>query len=235
MKLHWRAQRLAAADGFTLIEMLVSLAAGVILMFATLGAFDVSARQSAAAGDRVEATQNGRTTMERLLQELNSSCVWSTAAPVQAGSDGSHIWFLTAYSSTPLPNPVLHQVWLAPGGVLDDASYTLVNPSTPPGNWTSSAFNGTPTSSRLLAKGISYISGTGAMFQYYQYLNGQLALDSAHRLSTPLDTTSAPLVGAVTISYAAAPSSNSSQADRSINLNDTAAIAPPPGPGGGCQ
>jgi type II secretory pathway pseudopilin PulG len=235
MKLGSRSHRLTAADGFTLIEMLVSVAAGIILIFATLGAFDASVRQSAAATDRVEATQNGRIAMEKLLQELNSSCVWSTAPPVQAGSDGSHIWFLTAFSSTPLPNPILHQVWLAPGGVLDDASYTLIDPLTPPGNWASSAFNTTPTRTNVFARGISFTSGTNSIFTYYQYVNGHLALDSAHLLSAPLNTVTAPLVGAVTIGYAIAPSSNSSQADRTINLTDTADLAPPPGPGGGCQ
>jgi type II secretory pathway pseudopilin PulG len=235
MTRRWRPSRLVAAEGFTLIEMLVSIAAGIVLVFATLAAFDVSARQSAAASDRVEATQNGRSAMEKLLQELNSSCVWSTVPPVQAGSDGSHLWFLSAFSSVPLPNPVLHKVWIAPGGALDDVSYTLLNPATPPGNWTSSAFNATPTSTRVLANGISYLSGSNALFQYYQYVNGHLAIDPAHQLAAPLDATTAPLVGAVTIGYAAAPSSKSAQADRTINLTDTADLSPPPGPGGGCQ
>ncbi len=235
MRLGRRAPRLSASDGFTLIELLVSIAAGIVLVLATLAAFDASVRQSAAASDRVEATQNGRTAMERLLQELNSSCVWSTVPPVQAGSDGSHLWFLTAFSSVPLPNPILHQVWLTPGGVLNDASYTLLNPTTPPGSWTLSAFNATPTSTRALATGVSYIAGTNTLFQYYQYVTGQLAIDSAHQLSAPLDTTSSPLVGAVAISFAAAPSSKSTQASRTINLTSVADLAPPPGPGGGCQ
>ena len=68
---------------------------------------------------------------------------------------------------------------------------------------------GLNTPAHALAKGISYLSGSNAMFQYYQYANGHLALDAAHQLSVPLDTTTAPLVGAVTIGYAAAPSSNS--------------------------
>ena len=89
--------------------------------------------------------------MEKLLQELNSSCVWSTVPPVQAGSDGSHLWFLTAFSSVPLPNPILHQVWLTSGGALDDATYTLLNPLAPPGSWNLSAFNVSPTSTHALA------------------------------------------------------------------------------------
>lgn len=230
-----RPPSFAAADGFTLIELLVSIAAGITLVLATLAAFDASVRQSAAATDRVEATQNGRSAMEKLLQELNSSCVWSTVPPVQAGSDGTHIWFLTAFSSAPLPNPILHQVWLAPGGVIDDASYALLNPTTPPGSWTSSAFSVTPTSTRAVTRGVSYISGSNSLFQYYQYVNGHLAIDATHQLSSPLTTVTAPLVGAVTISYAAAPSSNAPQADRTINLTDTADLSPPPGPGGGCQ
>jgi type II secretory pathway pseudopilin PulG len=235
MKSRWRAPRVSASDGFTLIELLVSMVAGIVVVLATFATFDASVRQSLAASDRVEATQNGRIAMEKLVQELNSSCVWSTVPPVQAGSDATHVWFLTAFSSVPLPNPILHQVWLTGSGVLEDASYTLLNPQTPPGSWTSSAFNSTPTSTRVLARGISYITGSSALFQYYQYVNGHLAIDPAHQLSAPLDTTTAPLVGAVSISYAAAPSSNSAQADRTINLTDTADLSPPPGPGGGCQ
>ncbi|HEY6398895.1 MAG TPA: hypothetical protein VIX82_15715 [Solirubrobacteraceae bacterium] len=235
MKSGWLAPRFAAADGFTLIELLISMVGGIVLVLATFAAFDVSVRQSAAASDRVEATQAGRIAMEKVLQDLNSSCVWSTVPPVQAGSDGSHLFVLAAFSSTPLPSPVLHQVWLTAGGVLDDASYALLDPLTPPGGWTISAFNTIPTSTHALATGVSYISGTAAVFQYYQFVNGQLSIDPAHQLAAPLTATTAPLVGAVTVGFAAIPSHNSAQADRTINLTDTADVSPPPGPGGGCQ
>lgn len=230
-----QATALAAADGFTLIELLVSIVAGVVLVLAILAALDASVRQSQAATDRVEATQNGRIGMEKLLQELNSSCVWSTVPTVQAGSDGSHIWFLTAFSSTPLPNPVLHEVWLAPGGMLEDASYALTSPQTAPAGWTTSAFNATPASTRTLATNVSYISGTSSIFQYYQYISGHLATDATHQLAPPLIATTASAVGAVTIGFAVGPSDKSSQSDRTINLTDTATLVPPPGPGGGCQ
>ncbi len=235
MRLGERAAALAAHDGFTLIEMLVSIVAGMVLVLAILAAFDSSVRQSQAAIDRVEATQNGRIGLEKLLQELNSSCVWSSVPTVQAGSDGSHIWFLTAFSSTPLPTPVLHEVWLDSAGRLEDASYALTNPQTTPAGWTSSAFNATPTSTRTLATNVSYISGTSSIFQYYQYLSGQLATDLTHQLAAPLSAASAPAVGAVTVGFATGPSDKSTQTDRTINLTDTATLVPPPGPGGGCQ
>lgn len=224
-----------AADGFTLIEMLVTIAAGITIVLAVLAAFDASVRQSQAATDRVQATQIGRVAMERVLQELNSSCVWSTVPSVQPGSDGTHIWFLSAFSSSPLPNPTLHEIWLAPDGTLDDASYALTNSQTPPSGWAASAFNSTPTTTRTLATNVSTISGTSAIFQYYQYINGRLSITTANQLPAPLSATTAPEVGAVTVGFAASPSDSSSQADRTINLTDTATLVPPPGPGGGCQ
>ena len=230
-----QATALAAADGFTLIELLVSMVAGIVVVLAILGVLDASVRQSQAATDRVEATQNGRIGMEKLLQELNSSCVWSSVPTVQAGSDGSHIWFLTAFSSTPLPNPVLHEVWLTSGGLLQDASYALTSSTTPPAGWIPSAFNATPSSTRTLATNVSYISGTSSLFQYYQYISGNLAIDATHQLTAPLIASTASTVGAVTVGFAVGPSDKSLQANRTINLTDTATIVPPPGPGGGCQ
>ncbi|MGI8572529.1 MAG: PilW family protein [Solirubrobacteraceae bacterium] len=235
MRMRRRATALVAADGFTLVELLVSMVAGTILVLAILGVFDASVRQSQAATDRVEATQNGRIALEKLSQELNSSCIWSSVPTVQAGSDVSHIWFITAFSSTPLPNPVLHEVWLAPGGLLQDASYALTNSATPPAGWIPSAFNSTPSSTRTLATNVSYISGTSSLFQYYQYISGHLAIDATHQLATPLLASTASAVGAVTIGFAVGPSDKSRQANRTINLTDTATLVPPPGPGGGCQ
>src|ERR1700694_1505766 len=59
MKSRWRAPRLSASDGFTLVELLVSMVAGIVVVLATFATFDASVRQSLAASDRVEATQNG--------------------------------------------------------------------------------------------------------------------------------------------------------------------------------
>jgi Tfp pilus assembly protein PilV len=214
---------LAGEDGFTLVEVLVTTIAGVVLMLATLSLLDISTRQAARATDRVEATQRGRTAMEELVQELHSSCVWAAASPVQAQSDGSDLRFITQFSSSAVVSPSLHVVSLA-GGNLTDTAYAATGGTAP--SWT---FAQTATSTKTLASNVSTVNVNGVtqpLFQYYQYVNGQLSWSSP--LSTPLSPTDAGNTTAVTISFAAGPSDTSTEKDRAINLNDSVVLAPPP-------
>jgi Tfp pilus assembly protein PilV len=223
--------------GFTLVELLVTMIAGIVVLMATFGVLDLSMRQNARATDRVQTTQIGRSAMERLVQELHSSCAWATATPVQVGSGGNTLWFISQFSSATVPSPVLHKVTLN-GTILSDTTYALSVPAgttdttgwlNNPANWTFANFNtATATGYTNLITNV-YPTGTNTgLFQYYQYVNGQIAIDSTHLLTAPLTAATAPTVGEVTIGMSVRPADGSTEADRAINLNDAAVVAAPP-------
>ena len=70
--------RLRDERGFTLVEVMVALAIGLVVSTATLAIVIVSVHLGSNYTDRVDANQQGRLAMERITQALNSSCVTPT-------------------------------------------------------------------------------------------------------------------------------------------------------------
>ena len=87
--------------GFTLIEMLVAILTGLIVLFATFAILNVSLSQSSRIADRVSADQRSRIAMEKIVQELHSSCVSINENPILAGSEPNKIIFVSEHG---LPN-----------------------------------------------------------------------------------------------------------------------------------
>ena len=204
--------------GFTLVEMLVSMLAGIIVLSAILGVLEVSVRLSARAVDRVDATQRGRTGMEQIEQLLHSSCVASSVTPVYPSSGGSNLTFVSQFGSAVTLVPNLHTITFA-GGNLTDNVYAYTGPAGASPPWPTSSFASTPTSSRVLISNVS--APSNPVFRYYKYLNGTL---STTPLTTPLSTSDASATTAVEITFAVSPSSGSTEARRIVNLDDLAVL-----------
>jgi prepilin-type N-terminal cleavage/methylation domain-containing protein len=84
--------------GFTLIEMMVTLAVGSVLLLAIFGALDYSVKANGKVQDRVDSAQRGRAAMELVTQQLRSQICLGPgypAIPVTPASDGSTITFFT--------------------------------------------------------------------------------------------------------------------------------------------
>jgi type II secretory pathway pseudopilin PulG len=210
--------RVADAVGFTLVEMVVTVAAGTMIALAIITVLDLSMRQSARTLDRVEASQHGRTAMEELVQELHSSCVAASVTPVIAGSTSSTIEFLSQFGSGPVLTPNMHVVTLA-GGKLTDLTYPATSGTAP--TWT---FSATPSSTKLLGANLwpALVGGVSQpVFQYYAYVNGQV---SSTPLATPLSGSDAADTVQVTVSFAAGPSDLSTEADRKVSLSDSVVL-----------
>ena len=168
-----------------MVEMVVTIFSAIVIFCAILTVLDLSMRESARALDQVEANQHGRTTLERLVQELHSSCVAASVTPVLAGSDSSNVHFLSQFGSAAVLTPNEHVVSFA-GGTLTDTAYAVTGGSAP--SWT---FSSTPTSTTTLGTNLSQALVNGAtqpVFQYYAYVNGTL---STTPLPTPLSATDA--------------------------------------------
>jgi prepilin-type N-terminal cleavage/methylation domain-containing protein len=60
-------------DGFTLIEMMVTIAVMIVVMFALYSVFDMTVRVFMFANDKVEAVENARLGLERMEREIRAA------------------------------------------------------------------------------------------------------------------------------------------------------------------
>ena len=79
------------------MELVVAMAAGIVVTGALFAILDVSLHQSARITDKVQADQLGRTAMTAMTDELHSACIAPEVTPVQAESSGTELRFVTAY------------------------------------------------------------------------------------------------------------------------------------------
>ncbi len=220
--------------GFTLIELMVALVVGMIVLLVAFNMLDVSVQQTAQITERVDADQRGRHALETLTQELHSSCVAPAVGPIQAsdgthpGSDSSHLAFLSQFGSAPLLTPDLHVISVA-GGQIIDTVYPA-NAGGAAGNWT---FAASPTRINQLLTNVAAASVGSPptiqpAFQYYAYgPNGQLL---SAPLQPPFSAAVASSAVAVTIAFAAQPTSGSPDVKRTVNFDDSVVLRLTPVP-----
>lgn len=158
------ATRRRAGDetGFTLIELCVAMAAGMVVMFGLVGIMIVTLRQTQRTFTKVDATRQARTAFANVENELHSACVGG-ATPIQAGSDANNLVFLSFYGTSARPTPVWHELSFdASNHTLTDASYNVTGSGPVWGK-------GTPASTNTLLSNVSPQSNGTAAFQYFAY------------------------------------------------------------------
>lgn len=174
--------------GFTLIEMLVAIIAGVIVTGAALAILEVSARQATRISDATQANRAGRGALTVILEELHSSCTGfgttaiqtPSATPVSplAATGPLNLWFLSAYgsptSAEPVSKVVLHDVnWTLTEttsggeqlGTLRD--YAFAGSGSPP-NWSFPTLSTANATTKILAKNVMPATPS-TMFEYLRY------------------------------------------------------------------
>lgn len=240
---HVHARRAFIGDtrGFALIELLVAMAAGIVVLIVLFSILDISTTQTARTQDEVAADQLGRTAMTSLLDEMNSACIYSSFAPVYAGSNGSKLIFENAYSSQAVPSSAtVHEiVWSSSEHTLTDYSYASTG-----GTWPSFTFSNyekkSPSSKYLLATNVTEASSGGksvSIFRYKHY-GGEVKESGTTAISTLAETTPAEIsasetaktewyksVGAVLIAFQAAASTANSTLEKPISLESQATFA----------
>jgi prepilin-type N-terminal cleavage/methylation domain-containing protein len=200
--------------GFTLIELMVSMAAGTIVIGTIVMITSVALHNQDRIARRVDANQRGRPVMTRMIQELHSACVAPRITPVLAGSTGTSISFLSQPGSAVSPTPDKHVITLS-GTTLSESVYPATAGAAP-GPWT---FSGTASSTRQLLTNVT--APSGVMFRYFAFVNGQL---STTPLPAPLISSNAALTSIVSISFASSPTSGVSNFDAKspISFTDSA-------------
>ena len=76
-------------DGFTIVELMVALAMGIVVMFAVLGLVEATTRDSARIAARIEANQLARPVLQHMTDELHSTCLGPNVTPIQGGAPGA--------------------------------------------------------------------------------------------------------------------------------------------------
>src|SRR5262249_52907036 len=96
-------RRLRSERGFTLIEVMVAMVAGIIVTGALFAILEISLKQNSRITDRVHAQQLGDVAMTRIVDPLRSGCFSRNATPVQEKSTPTKLIFTTAYSESTTP------------------------------------------------------------------------------------------------------------------------------------
>jgi Tfp pilus assembly protein PilW len=233
------ARRLRDERGFTLLELLVATAAGIIVTAAMGAIVIVSVHFTSNTNDRVDANQEGRTAMAQITQALNSSCVSAGVPPIQPNSDANDLIFLSALSDAPSINPNLLTVQLSGGALTMLTNANVVGSTGATGATGSTGATGTtavdgwtvasaPTTSFTLLPHAANAVVNGAtvpVFQYYAYnsTTGTISNNVTPSSGQTLGSNASNVVEVI-ISYQALPSDNWNATGRPSNISDSVVL-----------
>jgi prepilin-type N-terminal cleavage/methylation domain-containing protein len=153
--------RLDSEAGFTLVELLVAMTAGLVVMMGLVSIIVVTVHQTQRTFTSVDATRRARTALAGLENELHSGCVNGTP-PIQTGSDPNNLSFISYYGTSASPQPIWHRLTFS-AGTLTDSTYNVTGSSP---DFTQGTL--IPGGTTTVLTNVAPQSGT-PVFQYYTY------------------------------------------------------------------
>jgi Tfp pilus assembly protein PilW len=207
--------------GTTLMEVMVALAAGMVVMFALTTVIVVTLHSSARVSARVDATQRGRIVTSRIMEQLHSACILPEIAPVQKESMGTSLRFIHQTGSGVALTPILSVITLS-GGTLSESDYKATAGPLPAWTFESSAY-----ATRTLLTKVAPIAPSSSIFSYYTYANGALVQVPAN---TTLSATTAAETVVVGMALTATPGTTPvKDAGAAASIQDSASfrLTPP--------
>ena len=190
-------------SGFTLVELVVAMAAGMIVATALFTILDVSLRSTTRTFSRIDATSRARNALDRVGNEMHSACVVNSVIPVISGSGDSTLSFWSQYGNGVALTPVKHTLTFA-SNKLTDTTYPVLSGNPP--DWTAS---GTPSSTETLLTNVDQ-SGSTPVFKYYSSsVTGQVLQTPSP--STGLSATQVRDTTSVTITLVVRPAGGSNE------------------------
>lgn len=190
-----RRAPLAGEDGFSLPELLVAMAIGLIVIFGAFMLLDSSTRLSKATAQRVDATQRGRLALDLVMRELRSQVCLSAATPPIISASGTQVTFYVNLGG-PDQLPERHQISLESG---DLVLRRWVGTGVPP----TMTWSVTPTSTRTLLENVT-TQGSTPLLRYYTWGEGSPLVPDL-LLATPLSATALSLVVRVAVAMRVQP------------------------------
>jgi prepilin-type N-terminal cleavage/methylation domain-containing protein len=186
--------RLDRQQGFTLIELLVASLMSIIILFALSTILVVTLDQTQHTGAQVNADGQARTALATIENDLHSACVGGNVAPIQAGSTGTDLDFITysgtsdAVGTSSATMPVWNDISFANGTLVDKTYSTTAAAG---GGYTQGSQTG---SIQLLGK-VSTL-GSNPVFQYFAYQPYGPAADGNYYWTIPDGSNPQPITGA---------------------------------------
>jgi Tfp pilus assembly protein PilV len=231
--------RLRDERGFTLIETLVAMVTGIIVTGALFAILEVSLHQSARLSDVAQATQLGRTSMNRVVDTMHSACIAEKFTPVQETSTQNKLVMISGYSEgAEIPT----KATTTTGVHLDEFEWNSTTKNFTDVDRLSSAETGfgkytwqTPTTFRLGEN----INRTGPseeepIFRYYEYATtpstSTTAASSTLKLMPLVGATTelganAKKVASVAVEFTQLPVDKSKKVGRPVTLNSQVTFA----------
>ena len=173
------AARARREQGYTLIELLVTMAAGLVVIAGLGTVLTVTLQQTTRTFTLTDATENARTALAHIENELHSACLTTGITPIEGGANGTQVSdandlvFVSVFGTSASPTPVEHKItYSASNGTLTEYNYALTG-GNDPSTWTFSSTPSNPSGQRLLANvGPIYNQSTNTntpVFQYFAY------------------------------------------------------------------
>lgn len=239
------ARRLRAAHGFSLIEVMVALVVGMVVVGALFAILEISVDQTYRDTARVQATQLGRTTMTRIIDELRTGCLVKEFTPIQANSSPTEVIFIDGVgggykeetATTPAAsklNVFLHKISYSATspGTITDTEYSAPSGAWP--NFKASEFTKLVSTTKIG----EYITQTGStpVFQYYSYATSSTSTSNPEAVSTlnttalttPLTSAEAAKAASVLVSFTAGQpvtQNNIHQFNYTVGMSDRVTLA----------
>jgi hypothetical protein len=212
--------------GTTLVELLVGMAMGMIVLVGLSLTIIAVLHGTGRVNARVEATDNARIAVTRIMEELHSACVSPQIAPVRQGSTGTSLVFWHAApgeTEKVQPIPVRSRIVLN-NGTLTQIDYAKTGGTSP--KWEFEPETAGRGSARILLSNVAPPAGSSDVFSYEKYEGGVLK---------PLSTTGlSELEAAATIVVRVALSANPKSrpvadegADATVQDSATLRLTPP--------
>ena len=237
--LHRVRARLSDERGITLIETLVAAVTGVIVAGALFSILEFSLKESTRISDVAQATQLGRGTMNRIVDELHSGCLSPKFAPIRSGSKVNKMILISAYgseaelatSATTKAGIRKDEIEYSPGaGTLTD-TYKLST-----GVETSGEYKwGTAVKVKIGEHITSSVAAKPEqIFTYYKYYTrastgtttpASTLTEKAPPSSGEFTTAESAEIAAVMVQFNTAPTDNKGSLGRSVDLNTLTTLA----------
>lgn len=236
---------LSAADGISLIELLVAMAASVVIMAALVSVLSLTYDQETRTSDYVQADQHGRSAIGSIVTELRSGCLGFGATAIQApastpttpleSTNATNLWFVTSYGSSATESAVLSTVtehdvhWEKTGttsggeqiGTLTDYSFSSEGGTSP--EWKFPTLSIANAHASPLAKDViaPSISSAPTIFQYYKFSTSPVGQLTALTASEASSAASKREVAKVAIAFTQAPEDATTSAGRTASFADS--------------
>jgi prepilin-type N-terminal cleavage/methylation domain-containing protein len=211
--------RLSDARGFTLMELVMAMAIGMIVLLAAFLLIDRAFIGNKTISDREDALQRGRNTLEQVTRQLRSQVCVNNTNPITSGQDNSMTFY--TYMKDPTSggsqNPEQHTLSFS-GSTLTETDYTLTgtNPI---------AVSSTPYRTAKLTNAAQVVDPNTSqnipIFQYYKFDPTATSGTGAYvKLTTPLSSSDQGLVAKITVSFVVRPTGISATDPRSTTFQD---------------